>query len=279
MIRQTVLKALLRERHIQEHRTFCREYDKVARTIDIGLVGTYPSKATFYRWLSGDIRGLPHPSPCRVLEKLLPGWSAAELFEQWTGIAPPNPRSATPLPNASLNDVVAIYTTRAEFIHEHPPHTLLDNATEIRAAGLSLNMLCQQYPDQNLLTLLERGGAIECLFLDPEGESIRSREREEGHSDGTLARLTKINIGTMERLRERLTPAAQERMRIRTYEDTIRFNITLIDGETGIVQAYLPAMRGVDNPTFVTRRHPVHRGLYDVFRDVYESLWEKGKRL
>jgi hypothetical protein len=46
----TVLKALLRERHLQEHQAFCREYDRVARRVDPGLQHSYPSKATFYRW-------------------------------------------------------------------------------------------------------------------------------------------------------------------------------------------------------------------------------------
>ncbi len=76
----TVLKALLRERHLQEHQAFCREYDRVARRVDPGLQHSYPSKATFYPWLSGGLRKLPYPGHCRVLEAMLPGWSVEELF-------------------------------------------------------------------------------------------------------------------------------------------------------------------------------------------------------
>lgn len=76
----TILKALLRERHLQEHQAFCREYDRVARRVDPELQRSYPSKATFYRWLSGDLRKLPYPGHCRILEAMLPGWSAEELF-------------------------------------------------------------------------------------------------------------------------------------------------------------------------------------------------------
>jgi Domain of unknown function (DUF5919) len=282
VVPQTVLKVLLRGQHIQEHKSFCREYDKAARSIDISLVGSYPSKATFYRWLAGDLQGLPHPGPCRVLEKMLPGWTVAELFSKWNSSKPPEPRSARSAVNHAKHnpgflDVTAIYTTRTQFAHELPPHVLLDSATSIRSAGLSLNMLCWQYPDHKLQSLLERGGAMDCLFLDPSGESTRAREREEGHADGTLANLTEVNIGVMERLRERLTPEAAERIRIRTYDETIRFNITLIDNETGIVQTYLPTSRGLENPTFITRRQDGIHGLYDVFAEVYESLWDKGR--
>lgn len=82
------LKVVLREQHLQTHGSFCREYDKVARTIDPELEGTWPSRAQFHRWLSGDLKGLPHPHHCRVLEKMCPGHSAAQLFEPYEPEAP-----------------------------------------------------------------------------------------------------------------------------------------------------------------------------------------------
>lgn len=41
-----------------------------------------------------------------------------------------------------------------------PPHTLFDQASSIKAAGLSLNMICQQYSDQRLRTILARGATV-----------------------------------------------------------------------------------------------------------------------
>jgi hypothetical protein len=76
------LKIVLRHQHLQTHGPFCREYDKVARTIDPELEGTWPSRAQFHRWLSGDLKGLPYPHHCRVLEKMCPGWTAEQLFER-----------------------------------------------------------------------------------------------------------------------------------------------------------------------------------------------------
>jgi hypothetical protein len=75
------LKVVLRQKHLQTYAPFCREYDRVARKIDPELVGTYPSRAQFHRWLSGELKGMPYPHHCRVLEKMLPGWTAAQLFE------------------------------------------------------------------------------------------------------------------------------------------------------------------------------------------------------
>jgi hypothetical protein len=77
-----MLKALLRERHWQTYTTFCKEYDKVAMKIDSSLVGTWPSRGHFGRWLAGDLKGLPHPDHCRVLVAMFPGLTAEQLFSQ-----------------------------------------------------------------------------------------------------------------------------------------------------------------------------------------------------
>jgi len=74
------LKLLLRERHWQKYATFCREYDKAARSVDPELIGP-PSRAQLHRWLSGDLKGLPYPDHCQVLETMFPGWLVQQLLE------------------------------------------------------------------------------------------------------------------------------------------------------------------------------------------------------
>ena len=76
------LKTLLRERH-WKYATFCAEYDKVARTLDPGLTGTWPSRAQFQRLLAGGLRGVPYPDTCRVLEAMFPRWKTEQLFARY----------------------------------------------------------------------------------------------------------------------------------------------------------------------------------------------------
>jgi replication initiator protein RepSA/uncharacterized protein DUF5919 len=45
-------------------------------------------------------------------------------------------------------------------------------------------MICQQVPDQILQQLIDDGARFRCLFLAPQGQAIREREREEGHRPG-----------------------------------------------------------------------------------------------
>ncbi|MGH3673974.1 MAG: hypothetical protein ACRDSH_25620 [Pseudonocardiaceae bacterium] len=98
-----VLKALLQQRHMQTHSAFCREYDKVALDVDRALKGGWPSRAQFYRWLSGDLIGLPYVDHCRVLEKMFPGWKVDQLFQAHDGgidfvPEPPTPQVKTTTP-------------------------------------------------------------------------------------------------------------------------------------------------------------------------------------
>ncbi|MEV6890784.1 DUF5919 domain-containing protein [Kribbella sp. NPDC051137] len=290
---ETALKALLRERHLQEHRAFCREYDKVARVVDREQVSGYPSKATFYRWLSGSLTGLPHPGHCRILEHMFPGWKAEALFLPWPDEPPTDPTAASvpaaaPAPQpvssptattpAEYAGVTAIYTSRTEFSHEIPTPKLFDNASEVSAAGLSLNLICQQYPDLKLRALLRRA-SVRLLFLDPDGESIRRRNREEGHEEGHLSAWSRGNINIMSRLRDELGGAA-DKLELRMYDETIRFNLMFIDQKLCVMQTYLPALRGLDSPTFVMERTGSDSSdLYSVYDQIFASLWETGKTI
>jgi hypothetical protein len=186
------------------------------------------------------------------------------------------PGSVADLLAERFSGIVGVYATRSDFVSRVPIQDLFDGASDIRASGLSLNLLCQQYGDSRLCRLLEHGTKITCLFLDPRGQSIAQREKEEGYSSGELSALTDMNIRTLnERVRRRVSAEASERLAVATYDEIIRFNIVLIDGHVCIAQPYLPAVRGIDSPTLVmTNTDP---GLFATFSEVFEWLWERGK--
>lgn len=102
------LKDALRARRWTAYRTFCREYDRAAKVIDTDVVGTYPSRAQLHRWLNGEVKSLPYPDHCRVLEQMLPGWTAEQLFELC--LAPCPQTSATP-EDGFTSDVTRTVTT------------------------------------------------------------------------------------------------------------------------------------------------------------------------
>ena len=77
----THLKLLLQQRHLQTHPAFCREYDRAAKSTDPDLVGSWPSRATLHRWMTGTVRKLPYPDHRRILEAMFPGWTTERLLQ------------------------------------------------------------------------------------------------------------------------------------------------------------------------------------------------------
>ena len=289
----TLLATLLEGKCLHRYGTFRAAYEKAARSLDRDLGDSAPSRAQFHRWLTGDVRGLPYTDHCRVLEHMLPGYSASQLFQ-------PCPANGVPVPvhgaadarmspvlhngqalpgSGGLADVTAVFASRSEFAAKVEPCALFEGASRIRAAGLSLNLICQQVPDLHLRRILVEGAQLTCLFLDPDGEAIKAREREEEYAPGHLVNLTSFNIQIMARLRDHLPPDARERMRLAVYDETIRFNILLIDDDECVVQPYLPQARGIDSPTLLIRRTSSPAGLYPIFEQVYDAIAERSRYL
>lgn len=282
MTTSTLLKVLLRQRHWQNYATFCREYDKAAHRLDSELVGTWPSRAQLHRWVSGELARLPYPDHCRILEEMFPDSSAEQLFAPCVpggSVVPPAWGERPTGTTGHLAGVRAVYVSRSQLLAQLPPQQLLDGARQLHAAGLSLNVLCQQYPDRQLAEKIEDGLTARCLFLDPVGEAIRRREAEEGYTAGTLSVLTELNIRILLRLRDRLDQEARHRLAVATYDETLRFNLLLIDGARGVIQPYLPDARGVEAPAFYVEQEDAEFGLLAVFSGVFASLWSKGKPL
>jgi hypothetical protein len=85
---EIAFKALIRQRHMS-YDAFCREWDRVAKTVDDVLKGHYPGRAQYYRWLRGELANKrPYPDACRMLEAMFPGWTVEGLFSQYTGEVP-----------------------------------------------------------------------------------------------------------------------------------------------------------------------------------------------
>jgi hypothetical protein len=289
----TLLAVLLEKRGLERYGAFCAAYQKAARSLDSSLDCDGPSRAQFHRWTTGGLRTLPYTGHCRVLEHMLTGYSAGQLLTPCPDRSIPAParassaKAASPAPQPApdltpvtgMAGVEAVFASRSEFAARVEPRALLDDADTIRASGLSLNLICQQIPDQYLLRHLTGGTQLTCLFLDPDGDAIQAREREEQYQPGFLSNLTKLNIEVIARLRDRLPAEARDRLRLAAYDETIRFNILLAGDHTCVAQPYLPHARGVEAPTLLIRNTSGPGGLYPVFEQVYEALAERSRPL
>jgi hypothetical protein len=222
---------------------------------------------------------------------MLAGYSAAQLFRPCPDGAIPRPAQASgqlipvdpgdsemPVTAGRLAGVEAVFASRFEFAARVQPQSLLDGAESVRVAGLSLNLICQQLPDQYLIGLITGGTELSCLFLDPGGEAITAREHEEEYQPGFLSSLTRLNIDILSRLRDRLPAAARDQLKLAAYDETLRYNLLIAGGQACVVQPYLPRARGVESPTLLIRPAGAG-GLYPVFEQVWVALAERSKPL
>ena len=218
---------------------------------------------TLERWVSTG--RTPHARNRKALADAL-GLDPSDLWPEADPFARLVPRD--------LAGIQCAYPSRSAFVAAFPPERLFTGAVSISLAGLSNNLLCQHYADRRLEELLALGTQVTVLFLDPDGPATAARESEEGYEAGHLRGLTTLNISLLQRLRSRLPAHARPRLTLGTYEQTIRFNIILVDradDQTAVVQPYLPHSRGVEAPTLVI--HPtVEPGLFDTFKCVFDEI-------
>ncbi|MGP3979395.1 DUF5919 domain-containing protein [Streptomyces sp. 8N114] len=173
-------------------------------------------------------------------------------------------------------DLTGVYVSRSEFQAKVPASDIFDDAKDIRMCGLSLNLLCQAYSGSRLKEIVQGGTHLQALFLKPNGRYIADREREEGYPEGQLSALTALNIAILkERVVGELSEEAAGRVEIGVYDESIRFNLTLIDKQMCVAQPYLPETRGVDSPVFLVRKRRAVGGLYSTFDQIFTSMWER----
>lgn len=248
----------------------------VPRRSDLGMLARQRVAAT---------RALVGRTPDEFAELLAEslGWCpSAEMVLRWEASETPpgdvmlalDGLGERPASSDRMAGLTAIYPSRSQLSARLPADQLFDGAQSIRALGLSLNMLCQDYADRSWQTLLTTGAKAQCLFLDPAGSAIQAREAEEGFPTGQLSALTKLNIETLLRVRDRLPASLRDSMSLATYDETPRFNIVLVD-DLCVAQPYLTESRGVDSPAFVIRQNQSNGGLYPVFEQVFESHWQR----
>ena len=263
-----VLKMLLQHRHLQTHRAFCREYDRVAAEVDPTLRGGWPSKAQFYRWLSGNLVGLPYTDHCRVLEKMFPGWTVDQLFQiNGDGIEfvpePSKVQAATPIRSMASAAPAPADQLREAGISNLWPRTspaVLDDLLarvnnareEITVFGLTRNF----YAKDDMLPLFETKAAeipVTFYVMDPHCDSRRDRYRiepvEAAMEDPT--RYVREILRPLFDASQRIVPATPNAgMRIFTFNFPCSFAMEKIDRNCRVM-LYGHGKRGTEGPMLV----------------------------
>lgn len=143
---QNRFKQLVHSLHWQVYETFVDVFDRTAQAMAIetgeaSLRTVSVSRRQLDRWLSGDLKSLPRPRQCRVLERML-GESASSLFN--TGSAPARA--------LSLHEQALTAAKRAaDFTIQDERNNLSSFA--IAEVEANADRLIRQYPNRPLVEL------------------------------------------------------------------------------------------------------------------------------
>ncbi|MGH3912544.1 MAG: hypothetical protein ACRDTC_03915 [Pseudonocardiaceae bacterium] len=257
---QTLLKVLLRARHWQKHSTFAREWDKIAKGIDPILVGTWPRHAQFYRWLRGELRELPYPDACRVLESMFPNYSVKSLFEP----CPPdkvdvllrnddkttvNSSQQTPLERARVSD---IWPQTNQEVLDDLVRRVTNARQEISVFGLSRNYCAED----EMLPLFEAKACeipVTFYIMDPQCESRQDRYRlepaEAAMEDPTryIREILRPLFSASRRIKPMTSSAG---IRIFTFNFPCSFAVEKIDRSCRVM-LYGHGKRGTESPIMI----------------------------
>ncbi|MGH3874740.1 MAG: hypothetical protein ACRDSR_25095 [Pseudonocardiaceae bacterium] len=254
---QTLLKALLRARYWQKHSTFVREWDKVAKALDPQLEGSWPRHAQFYRWLRGDLRELPYPDACRVLESMFPQYNVRDLFRP---CSPESMHGGEPIAGNAIEEMDPLIKAGVSQLWPRTgPDVLYDLVSRINGAhhevsmfGLTRNF----YASAEMLPLFESKACeipVTFYVMDPHCDSRRDRYRIEPAEAAMEdpARYKREILRPLLAASQRVSSATSSAgLRIFTYNFPCSFAIEKIDRSCRVM-LYGHGKRGTEGPVFV----------------------------
>jgi hypothetical protein len=262
------LRDLLRDRHWQNYRSFCLQYDRAAREVDPSYVGTYPSRAQLHRWQAGGLKSLPYPHHCQVLEVMFPGYSADDLFAPVDGPAPAVPRQRSTEPELDAGTVlVETYASRNAV-----PRALWDQLLDGAHARIDVLVYVGMFLTENpalLPTLKAKGAAgaqVRLLFGDPLSREVTRRSLDEGIGKNAITAKIKNALAFFRKI------ADEPGIEIRCHGTTLYNSIYRYDDQM-IVNPHVFGAPAPHAPAMHLRRSATTE-LFDTYADSFDRVWE-----
>ncbi|MFL6143665.1 MAG: hypothetical protein ACJ72N_17620 [Labedaea sp.] len=274
-----LLKVLLKQRHLQGHRSFCREYDTIAAKVDPALRGSHPSRAQFYRWLSGELIGLPYADHCRILEHMFPEWTAAQLFRPYTASLDLVPDPAMTFEKTELSpadppapsipqDVVTLYPHRAETPKELWRDLLVGAKGQIDLFANASLFLPEENPEA-IAIIKDKAAAgirVRILLGDPNHPAMELRGKEERLFEAIPGRI-KMALAYYRPL------VGVEGIEFRLHGTSLYNSIFRYDNHM-LVNQHLYGTYGYVAPILHLRKHP-NSDLFDTYMRSLELVWRE----
>ena len=173
-------------------------------------------------------------------------------------------------------DTACVFRDRTSFNNSIGHQKLFKNAVSIKGLGISLNEAIINWGIRDIVEKVKEEKFKEfcLLFLDPEGESIKNREKDEypNSTRNPIINVTNTNISITEEIFAQVKDIGKFHYKL--YDKFSNLNFYIIDNHYIILQNYLPGFRGQECPVFVIKNEGTQHGLFNLYLEVFERLWK-----
>lgn len=173
------------------------------------------------------------------------------------------------------NEIKKVFPKRSSMAQSINLPQLIASSKNIRCLGISNSEVTTKIDPSALRFSLEHGGKIEILFLDPDGQFTKIREKEEGHRPNRIRNITENNIWSALDFKETLPDTLKDNYTLYKYDILPRINVIILD-EIAILQYYANNIYGLNNPCFIVEKQeysPLYKFCVENFEFIKESSY------
>lgn len=167
------------------------------------------------------------------------------------------------------SEIKEVFAIRASMKEACSFDTLIATSKHIRAIGISNTEMTTRINPEAIRNCIKKGGTVELIFLDPEGEFTKQREAEEELRPGKIRNITNVNIDCAIDIRNDLQDK-KDQFRLMKYDKQPRMNLIFAD-DFLFLQYYANNIPGLKNPSFFIEKQLVSP-VFDFCNSVYEYI-------
>lgn len=176
------------------------------------------------------------------------------------------------------NEVFKVFRRRSQAFESMNFTNLIAECKTVRAIGISISELTRRFVDPYPIErALLNGAHFELLFLDPNSQETKNREKEEQIREGKISFTTLENVEKILDLKSSLPDKIRNNLSVRYYKAVPRLNFIQVD-DISFLQYYGNFAQGIKNPCFVLVKNgdnnPILDYCLDLFERIKSSSWE-----
>ncbi len=175
---------------------------------------------------------------------------------------------------------VQVFGTRDDMTYQKLFEKELRRCAAIDIIGIGNSQITEKEMSPLLLEAVGvRRVSLRVLFLDPEGDCVKMRDKDEGYKRGWIAEQVRQHCRHFERLREEIGkkyPHSKQLIKYAYHDSYPTTNAIFFDGKAMFIQPYFYSIRGRANP--IVYFHAQHSKIVASLAMEFEAMWKNSRQ-